>query len=232
MSRSNSTELRNPSTKQFEWSGDSGQFHFYNKETKERVAIDLPFTFLVLDTLSTIRGYSDSDTSGYWSNEVRDLKKEPFTVRTKQGVKGQGLYADLFYQCPGMKYTQSVYVAYKEGEDLVIGNLQLKGSALSAWIEFRKKNKVFDGAITVKESVTGKKGKTVFQIPVFSKVEVSPETDEQAKVLDKELQEYLTAYFNRRPYEAAEVQAEVATAQETDTNPVGETFDSGDDLPF
>lgn len=227
MSLSNSVELKNPAVKQFEWSGDNGGFRWYNKETKERIDIDLPFTFLVLDTLSTVRGYSDSDTSGYYSNEVRDLKKEPFTVRTKQGVKATGLYADLFYQCPGMKYTQSVYIAYYEGEELVIGNLQLKGAAVSAWIEYRKKNKIYKVAIDVSESVQGKKGKTIFQIPVFHSTPASEETINDAIELDKTLQEYLTAYLSRTPHESKVVQEEAAAVNSNESQTEVE-----DDLPF
>jgi len=99
--------------------------------------------------------------------------------------------------CNGAKYCQSVYIAERIDEKLVICNLQLVGAALSAWIDFRKKTKVFDGAIVIEEQKEGKKGKTVYQIPVFRKIEVTPESDEEAKSLDKQLQDYLTIYFKK-----------------------------------
>ena len=59
MSRSNPTDFNNPSQKNFEWNGESGGFRYFDKslgEKGERVQVDLPFRFLVLDCLSTILG--------------------------------------------------------------------------------------------------------------------------------------------------------------------------------
>lgn len=198
MSRSNNNEITNPAVRFFEWNGDKGHFKYYDKENKKQIEVALPFTFLVLDCLSTIAGFCESDNSGYWSNEVRDIKKETFTIRTKKGKAFEGNYdAVKAASLTGAKYCQSVYIAFKENKDspLQIGNVKMVGSSLGSWIEFRKKNKVMEGAITVKSCLEGKKGKTIYQMPVFSKIVTSPETDEKAIALDKELQEYLKAYF-------------------------------------
>lgn len=121
MSRSNNTEISNPANRFFEWSGSEGKIKYYDKEKKENIYIDLPFVFLVLDVLTTIKGYSDEDESGIWANEIRNLKTEELTVRTKHGIKAKGLYEEV-KNVLGAKYSQSVYIAYKDGGELKIGN--------------------------------------------------------------------------------------------------------------
>jgi hypothetical protein len=199
MSRSQNTELINPSKKFIEWKSDKKAFQYYDKEKEENVEVKLPVRFLVLDTLSTIKGFSDTDQSGFWSNEVRDIKIEPFTVRTKKGECAKGLYENIMggRDMTGAKYYQSVYAMIKEGKEFIMVNFQIGGSALGQWIEFRKKNKIYEGAIEVETTIEGTKGKTIYNMPVFTKISTTPESDEQAKKMDAELQEYLTAYFKK-----------------------------------
>lgn len=209
MSRSNNTEVKNPAVKFFQWEGEKGGFKYFDKskgEKGENVHIPLPYKFLALDTLSTIRGWDDSAGSGYWSNEVRNIKTDILTVRNKNGICATGTYDQVLANraCSGARYSQSVYVAYKGEEGLEISSIQMMGAALGSWIEFCKKNKIYQGAIEVSEMVEGKKGKTVYQIPVFKKIETSEATNEIAKDLDKELQEYLTKYFNSKKVEIDE----------------------------
>ena len=213
MSRSNNTEIRNPAKKFFEWDGENGGFRYYDKdkihakgEKGERVHVPLPFKFLVLDTLSTIKGYSDADKSGYWCNEVRDLQTEIMTVKNKKGICAKGLYADVINDrnCTGSKYSQSVYIGYFEDKQLVICNIQIVGAALGAWIDFRKKAKIYEGAVCVPEMVEGTKGKNVYKIPVFKMFASSKETEEKAKELDKELQKHLFNYFAKNKPEVQE----------------------------
>lgn len=237
MSRSHNTELHNPSVRNFEWNGESGGFRYFDKslgEKGERVQVDLPFRFLALDCLNTIRGYDDRNQSGYWANEVRNIKTDKLIVRNKKGVVFEGLYADL--RETGTKYCQSVYIAFYKDDKLVIGNLALTGAALSAWIDFRKKAKIYEGAIQVKEMIEGRKGKTVYQTPVFQMITVKEETEQQAIELDKELQEYLKAYFERM----GQIEVKVEKDETTNEPPESDTFDEEKiaedkdnlDLPF
>ena len=241
MSRSNNTEFPNPAKRFYTWDGENGGFKYFDKnrgEKGERVSVPLPFRFLVLDTLSTIKGFNDADQSGYWSNEIRDIKKDILTVRTKTGIVSKGLYEQVITDrnCTGAKFCQSVYCAIKADDGtLEICNIQMTGAALSAWIDFRKKNKVYEGAVEVSEMNEGKKGKTKYQIPVFKKIEVTPDTDEVAKGLDKELQAYLIQYFIKTREEIAQVHAE-EKAEPIPTpdprNPLGVELPEKDDLPF
>ena len=198
MSRSNPTEtLSNPCTKFIDWSGSEGKFKYYDKEKKENIFIELPFIFIPLDILSTCKGYNDQEKVGYYSNEVRSTKKEPFTVRTKNGIVMTGLYEQVKEKLApkGLKYVQSVYVAIKEGKGLVIANLQLTGSALGPFINFCDGKKVTEIGVVVKSANPMKKGATKYFEPIYEVMPVSEATNKVAAELDTELQEYLTAYF-------------------------------------
>jgi hypothetical protein len=104
-----------------------------------------------------------------------------------------------------------------------------------------------DGAIEVKEKVEGKKGKVTYQMPVFKKVPVKAETEEEAKKLDATLQEYLSAYFKLQADRIAEhhtvetVASEFKLAESRSKEPVSvmsedplatSPEDDGSDLPF
>ena len=209
MSLSNNVDLKNPATKPMQWSSDHSAFKYWDKtkgEQKEdgtftgaNIIVALPLTFIVLDTLSTIRGYSKTDKCGYYSNEVRDLKKEILVVKNKTGECEKGLYADIIRSehIKGAKYCQSVYIAHKESETLVIANIQMVGSCLSAWIDFRKKNDVYKGAVSVSGFEEKVNGKTTYNEPIFKFIPVSETTKKEAIELDKILQEYLVKYFNK-----------------------------------
>jgi len=225
MSRSNPT-ISNPAVKFFRWAGGNGELVHYDKEQEKEVVEKLPFNFLVLDQLATIAGFSDEDQSGFWSNEVRNTKTDELTVRTSKGTKFTGLYADLQgdRNCNGAKYAKSVYIAYREGDVLTIGNFKIFGAALTSWIDFCKKKNVLKIAV----SLTGKsdvqtKGKTEYYLPEFDAQPVKPEDDAAANVLDGELQSYLQQYFASK-----RVDDEVATSR-SDEPPVSAYEDLADE---
>jgi hypothetical protein len=198
MSRSQPT-LTSPVTKFFRWYGKEGKLAHYDKEAEKEVKVKLPFRFLVLDELATIAGYSNDDQSGFWSNEVRSVAHEEFTVRTSKGTKEVGLYKDLAYsKSKGAKYAKSIYIAYEEGDEHVIGNFKATGAALTTWIDFSKKNRVMNGAVVLKGSEEAKKGATVYFVPIFEYVPVTPEENDRAIELDKQLQIYLSQYLSKQ----------------------------------
>jgi hypothetical protein len=202
MSRSNPIdEVKNPSKRFYEWNGESACFKYYDKEKEEKVEVPLPFTFMVLDQLSTVKGWNDASESGIFSNEVRNLKKEVINVRAfKGGNIASGLYAEIKdrVKAEGGKFTSSVYIAVKnEDGKLEIANLQLSGAAVNAWMDFKKRvESIYSGAVTVKGFTEGKKGSVTFKMPEFKQVKITPETDAEAKVLDEKLQGYFKVYFS------------------------------------
>lgn len=210
MSRSDNNEQpKNPAKTFLKWDGTKGGFNYWDKAKGENIHVDLPVTFMVLDTLATIKGFSDKEQSGFWSNEIRtgNIKKDTLTVRIKDKadptgkrskIAGKGLYSDIVANknCTGAKFCQSVYIAFKNGDQYEMANIQMTGSALSSWIEFGKTTDIFKGAISVTKMTEGKKGVTKYKIPVFEKVEVPADAEDKAIELDKELKAYLEGYFN------------------------------------
>lgn len=199
MSRSNteSNGSKNPAKRFFEWSGSTGEFKYYDKENKKNVIVPLPFKFIVLDTLTTIKGFNDAAGSGYWSNEVRNVKEDILVVRDKTGICAKGVYDEVIRHRAtiGCKFSQSVYIAYFEGKVLTLGNIQMVGSAVGSWFDFRKETDVFKCAIVVNTALAAKKGKTDYFMPVFSPFAISEKTELEAIALDKELQAYLLDYL-------------------------------------
>ena len=200
MSRSNPNEnLVNPAKFFYEWDGGDGGFKYFDKslgEKGEKVKQELPFTFIPLDVLVTIKGFNESEQKGYWSNEIRqfDIKTGILTVRSKAGVEMIGTYEQVKAKLgtKGADYCQSVYCATKGADGkLVLNNIQIKGAALGAWIEFVKKNNINEVAVAVKDMVKKKKGRVDYVEPVFSAVKIKEETNQEAIELDKLLQEYL-----------------------------------------
>jgi len=198
MSRSN-PRTTNPAAHFIGWSGSEGALSYWDKEEKEDVPVEFPFTFLVLDELNTVRGFQDSSKSGFFANEVRDVTKDEISVRTKKGLVGKGLWAEL-KNITGTKYAKSIYIAMKDDTgELILANLTLSGAALTAWIEFNKTYNVYKGAVTiVGAGPEQKKGATKYFAPEFKGINVSDETDAAATALDAQLQEYLNDYFNRK----------------------------------
>ena len=245
MSRSNpNNDLQSPVTKKFEWSGSEGKIKSYDAESKTNEFFDLPFTFLVLDKLATIAGFSDSDNSGFWSNEVRNTKTDLLCVRTKKGIEQEALYQDLEPTLnKGAKFAQSVYIAFYEGSELKIGNLKIFGSALGSWIDFTKNADIYKNAITIVDAKPEKKGATKYFVPVYQAKEVSDETNKKAALLDVEVQAYLTNYPSRqgKPTEKASYSAPInqmtpnkdaeKVSHETKTTTANASAPS-DDLPF
>ena len=248
MSRSNPTEgARNPSTRWFEWAGgdDGGFIRWYDKEAGKHVKVDLPFTFLLLDELSTVKGWHDPSESGIYSNEVRDTRQDVLVVRAfKGGELASGVYKSISdrIKAQGGHYCASLYLAYKEGDELRIGNLSLKGAAAGTWMEFKKAapqkkdsngktlRAYFVDAVTIGAFDQLKKGATVYRVPKFALKPVSAETNQQAVALDAELQAFLVDYLKRPKAEAApqpEVESDLGG-----NAPPSHFDDLKDDIPF
>jgi hypothetical protein len=250
MSRSNQTELVNPAVRFFDWAGATGEVTYFDKtrgENGERVAVDLPFRFLILDKMTQVTGGVEryGKYEGFWSNAIRstELKTRPLVVRSKQGVECQGLYEQIKGH-HGVKFMTGLYIAfYDENEHLQIGYLKLKGAALTAWIEFTKPIKnVYDGAFSIVGRVQKKKGATTYYEPEFKHTtKLKPETEESATALDRDvLQPYLTAYFAQQQEPEQSLAAAAGVSGNGDYSgdphliepPMPEFDPSDDDIPF
>lgn len=194
----------------------SGTVNYYDKEAGENVEVPTPFEFIVLDQLATVRGWSDTDNSGYWANEVRSVGSDELSVRTSSGLKERGLWKDIKGRpsVAGAKYNASIYVAHKSKEGMVISNLSLTGAALNAWIEFTGKNRTNTNKVILKSWADAKKGSVSYKVPVFEAVPMEDAEKDEAVELDKQLQAYLTEYFNYKP-ETEVVQEALAVDEDT-----------------
>ena len=256
MSRSNNVDITNPATRFFEWKARNGELTYFDKtlgDGGENVPVPIPFRFLILDKVAQITGGKkighgkEKQFIGYFSNAIRNTKTEKFVVRDKHGIVGEGLYEEV-KKITGVKFMIGLYIAfYNDKKELEIGYLKLKGSAMSAWIDFTKAHRnLYDGAFSVArgEADEDEDGRTYYH-PLFTHhANVSAEADEQAKELDRQLQEYLTAYFARTE-QIAEGVAETAefAGPQTMTAAVGSRYDAQapgfnpseedeEDLPF
>jgi hypothetical protein len=255
MSRSNPVDgVRNPSTRWFEWAGgdDGGHVRWYDKDAKADVKVDGPFTFLLLDELSTVKGWHEPSESGIYANEVRDLRQDALVVKSfKGGELASGLYTSIKDRivAKGGHYHGSIYIAYKEGEELRLGNLGLKGAALSAWMEFKKSapskkdangksvRAYFVDAVTITGYEQAKKGGTTYRVPKFALKPVGEDTNQKALALDAELQTFFTDYLKRPKADAAKPadrpnEEEPPFAPEERVPVKGPFDDFEDDIPF
>jgi hypothetical protein len=231
-------QIPSPVTKYITWAGGSNELVYFDKESQTKVAIPLPCTFVVLDTLATIRGYNDADECGIYANEVRNVVTEDFVVRTfgnkARKVRGKtlatGKYRDIKGNLEGGKFATSVY-AYMNNE---LVNIVVYGSALNAWIDATIKtdgHQVIWGA-AIEPS---KKGATKYFIPIIAKGEkLSAEELAPALEADKKLKEYFKAkniaetQAYMQAMGAEEVDSEEAGIPVEDLNPNIE----GMNLPF
>ncbi len=211
-------QIKNPCHKFIEFKGDSGDFRYWDKEQKKNIIIEKPFSFIVLDELSTITGFSDEYQCGIYSNEVHNLSEESLSVRAFKGKsKLVGKYSEIKGDIAQMggKYTKSVYAALiKKDNELELVNFQLKGISFKAWLDAVLDKSSF--AVSVTGCDNGKKGKVEFKIPIYKQTEVSHLLIEKAVVMDKTLQSYLKEYAHNQIVKDEAVQADAPVENQED----------------
>jgi len=216
----------NPSTRWFEWNGENGAISYYDKEAKKSVEVPMPFTFILLDELGSVRGWHDPSSSGIYSNEVKDTRQDTLVAKAfKGGTLAEGLYRDIKDRVGnlGGSFHANCYIAFKDAGNLRIGVIRFKGAALGAWMDFRKENRkdFYSKAVKMNGYTEGKKGKVTFRMPKFAMADISPETITAAIELDKTLQEFLTGYLSRTKQD----QTEFASQVQREADPPADMFD-------
>ena len=203
---------KNPAQKFLEWKSDQKGFSYYDKGLSKNVEVSLPFKFVFLDELSTVKGWNDASNSGIFANEVKYLSKEKMTVKSfKGGEIAQGYYNEIKDRVKnsGGHYSKSIYIMLEDG---ALANIQLKGSATQQWGEFVKANRqsITRTWINVASATESKKGKVVFSIPNFTigaDIEDLDARDADAKF--DELESYLKTYLAKVDITEIEVEEEV-----------------------
>ena len=189
----------NPTSKFMEWKSNNKSFSYYDKENKQNVEVKLPLTFLVLEEYHTIKGFSDSDQTGIYANEILQISAEEFEVKTFKGrVIAKGVYSDIkqVVNSAGGNYNKSIYAVTKEG-DLI--NISFKGAAVSKYSQFTEKGawkRLKDEWVTIEDAEDHKKGNVVYATPNF-KFNTSL-TDYEFKIVEakaNELEAYMDGYL-------------------------------------
>jgi hypothetical protein len=209
----------------------NGALSYYDKEEGKDVEVPTPLRFVVLDTLSTVKGWSAEQETGIWSNEVKSVGKEVLNVRTRNGIIASGLWKDIKdeLKADGAKYHASIYIAAKGRDGLEIQNLSLKGSAVNAWIEFAKKHDLRQNAVVLAD--WEQMGKAVkYKVPVFEAVPMEDGERDEAVDLATTLKEYHDQYFSYNPdahNESQVKQKDVVVEDIDEDEPI-----NLDDIPF
>lgn len=239
----------NPATKWFEWDGENGGVHYYDKAQSKNIDIGDKMTFILLDEVATIKGWHNDSDSGIYANEVKDTVQETFVVKAfKGGTIAQGFYRQIRDRiaAAGGRFVTNCYIAFKEDNELKIGSLQFKGAALNAWVDFKKAHRaeLYKKAVAITGKTEGKKGKITYFMPSFSIKDITDDTNEAATELDRQLQTYLKQYFTRSRTEQvatppADVDHDEPEQQQEPTHrrstpPADPDLDpaSDDDIPF
>jgi len=196
-----STGSSNPATKFLQWNTQASAWEFYDKEAQQSRTLPQDTGFIVLDQLSTAKGWDDRNNSAIWANEVY-APGDKLTLRNKDGIVAIGTWAELKNNVQGVKFTKSVYAMAKVGAGYELVNFQLKGCAVKEWFAFEDRvggsNKLEgDVVVAVTEAVEERKGKVEYIKPIFNIVSntLSNEAALQADKMDGTLQEYLSSYL-------------------------------------
>jgi len=197
----------NPATKFIDWKSNDKCFSFYDRENATNVLIPLPFKFLVLDELHTVKGWNDASSSQINSNEVKYISKDIMTVKPFKGNEiAKGLYKDIKekVKAAGAHYVKSVYCMLEDGS---IANLQLKGAACQSYGDFTQKtrSRLSDEWVEVANFVEGKKGAVKYTTPDFKfSTSISDSESDLADEAFNTLEAYLKTYLSKT--EAVEVE--------------------------
>jgi len=204
----------NPAGKFFEWKSNEKTFVYFDKETKTNVTVPLPFKFLVLDELHTIKGWNDATESGIYANEVKFISRDEMVVKPFKGNEiARGLYKDIKEKAKaaGGHYVKSIYIMLEDGS---IANLQLKGAACQGWGDFTSKGKqrLLDEWVSVVGFDEAKKGSVKYTTPIFGYLaSIGDAENDLANEAFNTLEAYLKTYLAK-----AEAVAEVDTDEVDD----------------
>ena len=132
-------KLTNPVTKFITFKSEKNKFVYWDKEQEKNIEVQMPIYFIILDELTTIRGYHKASESGIYSNEIKYLGDEILNVKSFKGsLNIVGKYSNIkdSIKANGGKYAKSIYAALITGKNSIeMVNFNFSGSSVSEWIE-------------------------------------------------------------------------------------------------
>ena len=76
----------NPAAFFAEWSSTEKCWTFWDKASQSDVKLPMPFAFIPLYEMTTVKGYNHKENKSYWSNEVKNSQKDILTVMSKNNL--------------------------------------------------------------------------------------------------------------------------------------------------
>lgn len=211
MSRHSQTqELQSLVEKTFMWNGRDGKLSHLNEQGDDWVTPKLPFTFLLVEGgCFSITGKEKNGSERRVKSNMghRDYSSR-LTVKWKDtgDVIAEGEWGGIKNKVQQFaqqaKWTAKIYILYKEGAEYKIGQLQLKGRAVSTWMNFRKENlaKITRCAISIMGSTTHAATDSGMEseVPDFKLgKEVTAGADEAAESAYAAVHSFLKEYFEK-----------------------------------
>jgi hypothetical protein len=201
--RQNITDkLSNPAQYFLKWSNGSGEISYYDKEKKENIIIGNNISFLLLDQLSTAKGWDSQNESAIIGTEVRNPAFEPIILRSyKDGNSNQivkGIWKTEIKDKYPVDFYASLYIVTIINSKPVLANLQIKGACLADLFEAKLKS--VDGFyINFKKGEQQKNGVAKwFSLSVSKTIEVPKIIDDLAVGYYNQLQDYLDQYLAKK----------------------------------
>ena len=210
-----------------------------------KVEEKLPFKFAILEQTRRISGFSPTSNPKvsirYYSNEAVDYN-DTLTVMVKEGDQParevcSGKYADIKSKLPsGARLEVQLYVYVPERDQIEC--ISCQGASLSSFIDFSKKNKIYENYVTIERNPNEKRqGVVSYYEPTFklsdpyTKEEISKLVEKDAIVTSylKEVHDKLNGVgeeaeesVDQTPqvYECEQSQEQVETDNNDDVNPV------------
>ncbi len=198
MSRTKDREgSKNPASKFISLSGTTGNFGYWDKTREGMVNLEYPIRMIILDVLSTIKGFHSGKNAGIFSNEIHNQSVETLKVRVfGHDEIATGLYSDIKDKVKGVggKFAKSVYAIVINNNEPELVNFQFYGASLTPFFEFQKTNDIYKNAVIISDVMPAKKGATNYFIPMFEAGAITEEESKTADYMDIELQKYFDKY--------------------------------------
>jgi len=215
------SRTENPVSKYIGWKSNDKKFGSYNKISKKTELIDLPVSFIYVTSTVSIKGWSEANSCGIWSNQVTNTSNEILVVKADKKIIASGLYKDIKdkVKAEGGRFIQNVFCTI-DGEPCVI---EIKGASLMAWSNFFKaaQQKLKYNLCKVDGFVDGKKGAVKYTVPKFEVGEkISTIALEESDIMYESVKSYL------KQYKLSE------DTKEEQANDIEVETDQDEDLPF
>lgn len=154
------------------WAGGEGKLVHWDGENN--IEEKLPFEFCILEQTRRISGFSpmgSGDSIRYFSNETVGYDDEIVVKRKKQSsgvteIVLRGKYSDIKEKLPqGARLAINLYIYNKEKNQVEVMTLQ--GASLGAFIEFSKRNKIYENSVVMTRGAEKVNGTVHFFPPEF-----------------------------------------------------------------